>query len=357
MAADQRRSSIASNWEGVMVSASSAVSVLNFDPYDLKTAINPYPLYRQMRDNAPLYYNEEHDFFALSRYSDIERAVLDPKTFINSRGVTLGLLKANIEMPPGTVILEDPPTHTIHRGLLSKMFAPKQINALEPRIRQLCGEVLDPLVGLERFDFVTDVANRVPMKVISMLVGIPVSDEETVRDFYDGSRGVDFEDRGDILGGSMFAEYIDWRADHPSDDIMTELANAEFVDQTGVTRHLTREELLAYISIVAAAGNETTKYLIGYTADLLAKHPDQRRLLVEDPSLTRGAVEEILRYESVVHQLCRYVARDVELYGRKVPAGSILALPLASANHNERHYDDPERFDIARTGQIVSFGF
>ena len=188
-----------------------------------------------------------------------------------------------MEIPKGTVIFEDPPTHNIHRALLSRMFTPKGVASLEDRIRQLCASLLDPLVGAGGFDFVGDLGMLVPIKVIGMLVGIPESDQESVRDHFYGQRSSD-PAGSNSLSGDIFAEYIEWRADHPSDDIMTQLLYAEFEDETGITRRLTREELLAYINIVAAAGNETTRLLIGWTGVLLAQNPDQRRLLVEDPT-------------------------------------------------------------------------
>ena len=129
-----------------------------YDPYDVEIAADPYPTFRRLRDEAPLYHNETHDFYALSRYADVEKAAVDRATFISGRGGILELLKAGIEMPPGIVIFEDPPTHTIHRSLLSRVFTPKKVAALEPKIRELCAEALDPFVGAESIDLVGDLA-------------------------------------------------------------------------------------------------------------------------------------------------------------------------------------------------------
>ena len=162
----------------------------------------------------------------------------------------------------------------------------------------------------------------------------------------------------EVFDGEIFAEYIDWRIDNPSDDVMTQLLFAEFEDETGTRRRLTREELLAYVNIVAAAGNDTTRRLITWTGKVLAEHPDQRQLLVDDPALVPNAIEEVLRYEPPPLQNCRYVARDVEWYGRTVPAGSALAMLVPSANRDERRFDDPDRFDVTRKpGTIFTFGF
>ena len=158
--------------------------------------------------------------------------------------------------------------------------------------------------------------------------------------------------------GSLFAEYLDWRKEHPSDDLMTDLLNAEFEDDTGVRRTLTRDEVLTYVNLLAGAGNETTTRLIGWTGKLLAEHPDQRREIVEDRSLIPNAIEEILRYEAPSPVQARYVAADVEHYGEKVPEGSIMVVLNGSANRDDRRFPEGDRFDIHRhIGHHLSFGY
>jgi cytochrome P450 len=341
-----------------MTVSGSTVSDLNYDPTSQEIAYNPHPLFRRLREEAPLYYSEEHDFYALSRFDDVERAHVDRETYISSRGVTLSLLKAGIEFPPGTVIFEDPPAHTIHRKLLSRMFTPRKVSALEPMIRGLCAELLDPLVGTGHFDFAADLGAIMPTRVVGMLIGIPDERSVAVRDHFDTFRKDDAEAHRAVFDGEIFAEYLEWRVNNPSDDVMTQLLNAEFEDETGTVRRLTREEVLAYVNIVAAAGNDTTRRLISWTGKVLAEHPDQRRMLVDDPTLVPNAIEEVLRFEPPPLQSCRYVTRDSEWYGRTVPAGSAIALLVTSANRDDRHIDDPDRFDIRRKpGQIFTFGF
>jgi cytochrome P450 len=161
-----------------------------------------------------------------------------------------------------------------------------------------------------------------------------------------------------FLGGEMFADYIDWRADHPSDDLMTEMLNAEFEDETGETRRLTRAEILTYLTVIAGAGNETTTRLIGWSGKVLAEHPEQRRELAEDSSLIPNAIEELLRFESPAPHVARYVARDVEHYGRAVPEGSIMMFLIGAANRDDRRHADGDRFDIHREiGPHLTFGF
>jgi cytochrome P450 len=334
-----------------------------YDPYDVAIEADPYPVYRRLREEAPLYYNETHDFFAVSRFEDVERALLDAATYISGRGAILELIKAGIAMPPGVLIFEDPPVHTIHRRLLSRVFTPRNMNALEPQIRRYCADALDPILGTDRFDFVADLGRQMPMRVIGMLLGIPLEDQEAVRDRVDADLRTEpgqpqrFAE-GKLASGEIFADYIDWRADHPSDDLMTDLMQAEFEDETGAVRRLTREELLTLVNVVAGAGNETTARLIGWAGKVLAEHPDQRRALVEDPALIAGAVEELLRFEPPAHHIGRYVAADVELYDRVVPEGSVMLLLNGAANRDERRFVDGDRFDVRRTdGGHISFGY
>jgi cytochrome P450 len=338
------------------------MNAVQWDPYDVGIDADPYPVFRRLREEAPLYYNETYEFYALSRYDDVERGLVDRDTNISGRGGILELIKANIEMPPGVLIFEDPPTHTIHRALVSRLFTPRQMQALEPKIREFCVENLDRLAGAGGFDFVADFGAQMPMRVIGMLLGIPEQDQEAVREHADANLrtrpGEPQRFSENFVDGEMFAEYIDWRAEHPSDDIMTQLLHAEFEDETGTTRRLTRAEILTYVTVVAGAGNETTTRLIGWAGKVLAEHPDQRRELVEDPSLIPNAIEELLRYESPAPHVGRYVARDVEHHGQVVPAGSAILFLVGSANRDDRRYPEGDRFDIHRkVGQHLAFGY
>jgi cytochrome P450 len=337
-------------------------AALRYDPYDTGIYNNPYPVYRRLRDEAPLYRNDEYDFYALSRFTDIERMLVDRATFLSSRGVVLEMINAGVEIPPGTVIFEDPPFHSIHRGLLSRVFTPRKMLALEPDVREFCRHRLDLLAGAERFDFVADLGAQIPMRVIGMLLGIPEQDQELIRDHVDAGMhpeaGKPQDYSESILSGEIYADYIDWRYEHPSDDLMTALITVEFEDEHGTTRRLTRDEALAYVSIVSGAGNETTNRLIGWTGKLLADHPDARRELASDRSLIPDAIEEILRFEAPPYTICRFVGQDVEFHGQTVPEGSaIVGLP-GSAGRDEREFDDPDRFDIHRAiGHHLSFGY
>ena len=334
-----------------------------YDPYDREIDADPYPVYARLRDEAPLYYNERHDFYAVSRFDDVQRGLLDRQIFSSARGSVLEFIKANIEIPPGIVIFEDPPLHDVHRGLLSRVFTPKKMLGLEHKVREFCGHVLDPLVGAGRFDFVADLGEQIPMRTIGMLLGVPEADQEKARDRANASLRTDpgkpMEVSADNIGqADFFSDYIDWRATHPSDDLMTELLFVEFEDENGTRRKLTRDEVLMYVSVVSSAGNETTNRLIGWTGKVLAEHPDQRRELVEDRSLITNAIEELLRFEPPTPHVARYVARDVELHGQTVPEGSPIICLTGSANRDDDKYQDADRFDIHRDiGQHLTFGY
>ena len=332
----------------------SANSDVHFDPYDVELNADPYPMFRRLREEAPLYYNSEHDFYLLSRYADVHGALTNHTTFSSARGAILELIRANIDIPPGVLIFEDPPLHTVHRKLLARMFTPRKVFGLEPKIREFCARSLDPLIGAGEFDFVADLGAQMPMRVIGMLIGIPEADQVAIREHAnaqmrtEAGKPMKAAEEG-IDTGEIFADYIDWRAKHPSDDIVTELLNAEFEDETGTTRKLTRAELLTYVNVVAGAGNETTTRLIGWAGKVLAEHPDQRRQLVEDNTLIPKAIEELLRFEPPGPHASRYVTRDVEYYGHTVPAGSVMMLLLASACRDDRQFPpNGDVFDINR---------
>jgi cytochrome P450 len=326
---------------------------LYWDPYDARFTVDPWPLFNRIREEAPLYYNEPHDFYALSRYADIERTLTDTDTYSSARGDILELIKANIEIPPGTLIMEDPPIHNIHRQLLARVFSPRRVADLEPKIREYCVDCLDPLIGESRFDLIEKLGLEMPMKVIGMLLGIPADgqaafrDESNARLLTEEGGKMDFSDEV-ILTHDAMGDYIDWRYSHPSDDVMTELINAEFQDENGVTRTLTRDEILMYVTVLAGAGNETTGRLIGWMGSTLAKYPEQRAEVAADPSLVPGTVEEVLRLEPPGPFLARYVTRDVEWHGQAVPAGSAILCLLGAANRDPRRYDEPDQFDIRR---------
>ena len=193
-----------------------------YDPYDFEIDSDPYPVWRRMRDEAPLYYNEKYDFWALSRWDDVDKAMLDWETYISGKGSVLELIRADIPIPSGSILFEDPPIHHVHRLLVSRVFTPRKMNDLEPKVRELTAEALDPLVGAGGFDFIRDLGAQMPMRVIGMLLGIPEEDQVAIRDQID--EGLRLEEGSDVgvASGDMvarqaaiFNDYIEWRASTP----------------------------------------------------------------------------------------------------------------------------------------------
>lgn len=339
---------------------SAATSPVYYDPYKVEISTNPYPTFRRLREEAPLYYNEEYDFYAVSRFADVEKGLGDKDTFISSRGAILEIIKANAQFPPGVLIFEDPPIHTAHRGLLARLFTPKRMVSLESKVREYCINCLDPLVGADSFDFIGHLGSKMPMRVIGMLLGIPEEDHEAVRQRVDAvmrtEAGKPMEHTGSY--GEGFEDYIDWRIKHPSDDVITELLNTEFKDETGAMRRATRDEVLTLVNVLAGAGNETTNRLIGWTGKVLAEHPDQRRQIIADPGLIPQTIEEVLRFEPPAPHMARYINRDVEVQGKKIAAGNVMIFLTGSANRDDRRFENGDTFNIHREKRThLTFGY
>ena len=340
-------------------------TAVNWDPYNPDYFKHPYPVFARLREEAPLYHNEQYGFYAVSRYADVERCLGDWESFSSARGDVLEMIQNNAPVPQGSFIHHDPPAHTVYRKALTRVFSPKKMAALEAQIRAFCAKSLDPLVGSGEFDFIANLGADMPMRVISMLLGIPEEDQKAIQERVNANLRTEpgkpmerYTPDSAPKMGAGFEGYIDWRMTHPSDDLMTEMIGMEITDEHGVVRKFTSDEILVMVSILAGAGNETTNRLIGWTGKLLAEHPDQRRQIYEDRSLIPQAIEEILRYEPPGPSVGRYVTRDVEFHGVKVPQGSAILNLVAAANRDERKFPNGEKFDINRKRQPhLTFGY
>jgi cytochrome P450 len=341
------------------------MSDVYWDPFDTEIDSDPYDIWRRMRDEAPLYRNDKHSFYALTRFADVEAAHRDPKTFSSAHGTVLEIMSES-EYPVSMMIFMDPPDHTAMRTLVSRAFTPRRISALEDRIRELCAAYLDAQSGNSTFDFVQDFGARLPAMVIASLLGVPLEDQQHVRELIDTTFHLDPE-RGMVNDISLaaqielnqyFSAQLAERATSPRDDMLTDLVQAEIVDHDGTNRRLTVEEGASFANLLASAGTETVARLLGWAAVVLDAHPDQRAELAADPSLIPNAIEELLRFEAPSPVQGRWTTRDTELHGEVVPEGSKVLLLTGAAGRDERHYENADRFDIHRKfDHHVSFGY
>ena len=338
---------------------------LAWDPFEASYKTDPYPVWRRLRDEAPLYRNEQYDFWALSRYADVMAAHLDPRTFSSAHGTVLELMGEN-PIATNQMIFMDQPEHTVFRRLVSRAFTIRRVAELEPQIRALCGRLLDAGSGRGGFDYVADFGALVPANVIAMLLGVPPADREEVRQTIDTifhlEPGVGMINDISIVAMGKLHGYIRdqlvERRSHPRDDMLSDLLRAEVVEPDGTRRTLTLEEGTDFGILIVVAGTETVARLIGWTGVTLAEHPDQRAELVGDRSLVPNAIEELLRYQAPSPVNGRWTTAPVELHGTEIPPGSKILLLTGSAGRDDRVFPDADRFDIRRQlDQHVTFGY
>jgi len=341
-----------------------------YDPYDATIDANPYPVWKRLRDDAPLYFNEKYDFYALSRFADVHAASLDWQSYSSARGTVLEMIDTAPARPSGAddsygmMIFMDPPRHDELRRLVSRAFTPRRVAALEERARALCAQFLDPQCGGGGFDFVEEFAAKIPTMIIGAMLGVPEADQDRLRIWVDlmmrlEPDGISAEKIDAIGNFSTYMEsMVDERRDAPRDDMISDLLAAEITRDDGTVRRLDHGEVMAFFTLLEIAGSETTARLLGWASVLLARHPEQRARLVANRSLVPNAVEELLRYEPPSPIQARLVTRPVTLHGQTIPAFSKLALLTGSAGRDEREYAEPDRFDVARNfDRHVTFGY
>jgi cytochrome P450 len=327
---------------------------LYWDPYNVDIFANPYPNFDRLREEAPVWYNEQYNFYAVSRFEDAEQCLMNRGAYSSKYGSVLEFINAKAQFPAPIFIFHDPPVHTAYRGLVSRIFTPARMNALDDQIRAYCANALDPVVGAGKFDFVKDLGAKMPIRVIGMLIGIPEQDIEDVQKRIDDRRRTEPGRPAQFSGDDSFyvegfGDYVDWRIKNPGDDLMTTLLNAEFVDENGVARKLTRDEVVVFCNMFAGAGNDTTNRLISWTGKVLGDHPDQRREIHANRALIQPAVEELLRFENPGGvAVARYVLQDVEMHGVKIPEGSTLVCLTGSGNRDPRRFENGNTFNIHR---------
>lgn len=326
-----------------------------WDPFDEAIDEAPYEVWKQLRDEAPVYFNDRYGFYALSRYEDVERAHRDPTTYLSSHGTVLELMGEN-KIPTGMMIFQDPPEHTQLRSMAARAFTPRRVTELEPHVREICRGLLANWRPGESFDFVDDFGGILPSMVICELLGVPEADrawtKATIDRTFHIEPGVGMINDKSLIAQIEMHEYLSKllaeRRQHPGDDLLSALAQQELTDQ----------ECCDFANLLVSAGTETVAKLLGWTAVVLAAHPDQRAMIAADPSLAANAVEELLRFEAPSPVQGRWTSRDVEVQGTTIPAGSKVLLLTGSAGRDERKYPEAERFDVRRQfDHHVSFGF
>jgi cytochrome P450 len=343
----------------------------DYDPYDRVIDANPHPVWRRLRDEAPLYYNAAYDFYALSRFEDVLAASTDWRTYSSARGTVLEMIDTSPEGAAmfggdggGMMIFMDPPRHDDLRRLVSRAFTPRRVAALDARIRELCADFLDPQIGAGGFDFLEDFGAKIPAMVIGALLGVPKEDQDQLRIWGDWLMRYEPDglsaEKAEAMGllHEYLAAMVKDRERNPRDDMVSDLVNSEITLDDGTVRRLTRSEVHSFFTLLQLAGSETTARLLGWGAVLLARHPEQRAKLVADPSLVNNAVEELLRYEAPSPIQARFVTTDVEWHGQTVPANSKIALLTGSAGRDERKFPDADVFDVERKfDRHVTFGY
>ena len=346
--------------------AGVADAPVHYNPYEYSMHEDPYPTYSRLRDEAPLYRNDDLGFWALSRHADVSAGFRDSARFSNSHGVSLDKAASGPHADRTMSFLAmDAPRHTRMRALVSRGFTPRRVVEMEDRIRALTLEHLEPALEAGSFDFIGDLAGRLPMDVISELIGVPRQDREELRRLADllvhREEGVeDVPPSGIEAAFSLAGYYADMIAERrarPTDDLTSALLEAEIDGD-----RLTDDEVTAFLFLMVVAGNETTTKLLANAWYWAWRNPDQCAwaldgAVVHDPARIDAWVEETLRYDTSSQMLARITLEEVELHGRTIPAGDRVLLLVGSANRDPRVFPAPDRYDLRRdTSQLVSFG-
>ena len=348
------------------VLGSDPASKLVFDPFSDDFFNAPYDTYRRMRDEAPVYYSERYDFYALTRHADVTAAMKDVETFSSSRGIDLEMVQSGNPVPP-LIIMMDPPEHRRMRSLVNKVFTPRAVE----RQRQLVVEQIDRFLAEAAesgvFDVVQDFSALFPVEVITKMLGVPPELRQQVRLLLDKTLEreygkVEMPEAGIQAGmetGLMYYNIIQDRRAAPQDDMISDLIAVE-LERDGTTTKLDDVEIAGFASMLGGAGAETVTKLLGNAVVTFSQYPEQWQMLLDDRSRIPAAVEELLRWEAPAQYLVRYSLKDIELHGTTIPADNPVLLCVGSANRDERAFTDADTFDIDRDraeAQNVGLGY
>ena len=338
---------------------------VDLNPFSYEFHEDPYPTYRWLRDHAPLYRNDELDFWALSRHRDVLAASLDWETYSSAEGTTLERMDPRLFETRPMMIFLDPPRHDRLRKLVSRVFTPRRVAALEPFVRSAATRLLDRLAADGGGDFVHDFSMPLPMEVTFTLLGVPEADRVWLRERMDLSLERDRDtpvipQRAMIAMAEMmqyWVDYVDALRRQPNEGLVAALLDAEVEGDDGRTTRLTDGEIIGFCSLLGAAGNETVTKLLANACVLFARHPEQYHAVLADPDLIPDAVTEVLRYWSPSQYQGRTTTRDVACHGTTLPKGVRVLLLTGAANRDEREFPHPDRFDIGRRPEThIGFG-
>jgi cytochrome P450 len=324
---------------------------IDWDPHAERCRLNPYPIYQRLRAEAPVYHNERLEFWALSRFDDCWNALVDHERFVSSQGVSLEKYEVGQKM----LILMDPPKHTWHRRVMSRVFIPRVVAGLEASTRAACVRILDELVGRSSIDVVEEFSSILPLYVIAELLDLPEDYRSTARrlSHLAAQRVTSNTTPDEAIAASLelqdhLLEATKERRHNLGNDLISMIMRTPVVDDQGAEFLLDDAQIAAFFFEFTFAGNDTTTRSIANGVVALSWYPEQRRELVSDPALIPNAVEEVLRWDTPSHYLVRTAVRDVDFGGGIIPAGATVAIVLASAGHDESYFSNPELFDIHR---------
>lgn len=343
-----------------------ADSNIEFDPLSQEFFADPYPTYRQLRDEAPVYFSKQYGFYALSRYDDVLRAHRDPAVLSSAHGVRLWDLLNPEFVNRSSIIGMDEPEHTRQRKLVNRVFTPRAVAGLEPMIREIITGYLDRLEGRDQFDVVADFAAPFPIQVISGMLGVPEADREQLRHWFDlvlhREEGEHSPPPEGIAAYASLHEYFHGLASekrrHPANDMMSRLVDVSIDrgDADGATQ-LTDKEISSFGVLLGGAGSETVTKAIGNGAVLFYRNPGQWTKVIEDPEVAPKAVDEIIRYWAPSQYVGRFTTEDTTYSGHTIPAGAPVLILTGAACRDERAFADPDRFNVGRTQPVsVHFG-
>ncbi|CDP88820.1 MULTISPECIES: cytochrome P450 [Mycolicibacterium] len=325
-----------------------------FDPFSEEFFNNPFDMYRRMRQDAPLYYNEDSDFYALTRHEDVAAALKDHEAFSSSRGCDLAMVQGD-EPPQKSIIFMDPPDHRHMRSLLNKAFTPRMIQSQRDTVVEQIEHFLG-LIDSDEFDVVQDFSGPFPVEVITRMAGVDPEYRQQVRHWIDTSLSrepgqIGYSEAGmqaNIDTGIYYYGLVQKRRENPQDDMISRLIAAEIPGEDGQMRRLDDIEITGFATLLGGAGAETVTKLVGTAMVLFARNPEQWQKLLDDREKIPAAVEELLRYEGPVQYNVRYTLKEAHVPSGTIPAGKAVFLISAAANRDPDAFTDADTFDIER---------